>query len=99
MAVYLLHFTKPIGNPDNPRGQARHYVGYCKGQVEDRIAEHKNDNGAHITAAVVAQGIEMITVRTWKGGRDVERRLKAQKNASRFCPLCNPTAENCMRNP
>lgn len=96
MAVYLLHLDKPLGNPEKAHGQAQHYIGYCRGSVEDRIAKHRNGNGAKLTAAAAENGIEMIVVRTWSGGRDFERHLKAQKNAKRFCPICNPTAANCM---
>jgi hypothetical protein len=39
-------------------------------------------------AAANERGIAYDVVRTWPGGRDVERRLKRQRNAPRMCPTC-----------
>ena len=27
--VYIIHFSRPLGNLDNPRAQARHYAGFA----------------------------------------------------------------------
>jgi hypothetical protein len=42
-------------------------------------------------AAAVERGIGFTVVRTWQGGRDVERQLKRQRNAPRMCPRCSRT--------
>jgi hypothetical protein len=88
--VYLLHFLEPIGNPTNPRAMARHYIGWSPSPAE-RIAKHTAGTGAAIMRAVQARGIGFEVAATWPGGRDLERRLKRRKHASRFCPLCRPT--------
>ena len=89
MSVYLLHFDQPIGNPEKSRGQAQHYIGYTSGSVEERVKEHASGAGACIMAAVVDKGIGFRVARVWpEGGRALERKLKAQHNARRLCPLC-----------
>lgn len=85
--IYLIHFDKPIGNRDNERGMAQHYIGFAL-DLDSRLAEHTNSNGARIMAAVVDCGIDWKVVRTWKGGRKEERKLKNRKKARRFCPVC-----------
>ena len=85
--VYLIHFDHPLGNLANPRGQAWHYIGYTE-NLDARLEEHRSGNGSAIMAAVGRAGITWHVVRTWEGGRDVERALKAQKNAARLCPIC-----------
>lgn len=91
--VYLIHFDQPIGDLDNPRGQARHYLGWTE-DLEARLHEHRTGNGSAIMAAVARQGIGWRVVRTWPGGRDLERQLKRQHNAPRFCPVCNRKSDN-----
>jgi hypothetical protein len=84
--VYLLHFNAPIGNPTNPRAQAQHYIGVdLNGQ---RISVQTAGQGAAIVRYVQAQGIGFQVVRTWPGGRDVERQLKRRHEAPRLCPVC-----------
>jgi len=85
--VYLIHFAKPLGDLANPRGQAQHYLGYTE-DLEQRLEAHSFGNGSAIMAAVSEAGIPWRLVRTWEGGRDVERRLKRQHNAPRLCPIC-----------
>lgn len=86
--VYLIHFDKPIGNPDNRRGQAQHYIGFAK-RLKARIAEHRAGNGSRIMQVVNEQGIGWRVVRTWSHGtRGMERKLKNQHNAWRLCPVC-----------
>jgi hypothetical protein len=87
--VYLLHFSQPIGDPKNPRGQAQHYLGWTV-DLEHRLDTHAAGNGSALMAAVSAQGIDWQLARTWLGDRDLERRLKRQHNAPRLCPVCNP---------
>jgi len=94
--VYLLHFEEPIGDTDNPRGQAQHYIGCCD-DLEHRLREHRAGQGACITREVARRGIPMRLVRVWEGDYALERRLKAQHNAPRICPLCNELAHNHAR--
>jgi len=86
--VYLLHFARPLGDLSNPRGQAQHYLGYAD-DLEARLEAHRKGNGSLIMRAVKEAGISWELVRTWKGGRSLERQLKRQHNSPRFCPICN----------
>lgn len=86
--VYLICFEQAIGNPANSRAMARHYIGYAGRGLERRLREHRRGNGARIMAAVVAARVGWMVVRTWRGGRDLERRLKNRKNAGKLCPVC-----------
>lgn len=85
--AYLIHFDEPIGNPDNPHGQAQHYIGSGRNVVR-RMAKHQKAPDAKIMQAIKAAGIGWTLVRTWDGGRARERQLKAQKSAPRMCPAC-----------
>ena len=85
--VYLIHFDAPLGDLCNPRGRAQHYIGYTE-DLEQRLEQHRNGNGSAIMAAVSEAGIGWRVVRTWEGGRDLERRLKRRKNSPRLCPIC-----------
>jgi putative endonuclease len=85
--IYLIHFDNPLGDLANPRGQAQHYLGYTE-DLEARLEAHREGNGSAIMAAVSEAGIPWRLVRTWEGGRDLERKLKDQHNTPRFCPLC-----------
>ncbi len=84
--VYLLHFGQPIGNLSNPRGQARHYLGYTN-NLEMRLERHRQGNGSAIMAEVARLGIDWTLACTWQGGRDLEYRLKRRKNSPRLCPI------------
>lgn len=92
MTVYLIHFSEPIGDLANPRGQARHYLGYTD-DLEQRLERHRAGNGSAIMAEVARRGIAWQLARTWNGGRDLERRLKNQHNGPRLCPLCQEESE------
>lgn len=96
--VYLLHFQVPLGNAANPRGQARHYLGYAA-HLERRLEEHRAGRGAALMAAVAKAGIAWDCVRTWEGGRDVERALKNKKNARLLCPVCSGRAAGKKEQP
>ncbi|MCP4593686.1 MAG: endonuclease [bacterium] len=85
--VYLIHFDRPLGDLDNPRGQARHYLGYSD-DLEARLERHREGNGAAIMAAVVRAGIDWTVARIWDGDRELERRLKKRHNSPRLCPIC-----------
>jgi hypothetical protein len=82
MAVYLLHFERPIAH-------AQHYLGFAESSVDDRITRHRSGNGARLVAEFVAHGIDFTVARIWPDGdRKFERRLKKQHNSRRHCPEC-----------
>jgi len=89
---YLLHFHGRLGNPEGI-GYAMHYLGttHC---LWLRLKMHERGRGAAITAAAAEVGITWELARTWRGGRQVERRLKGRPSGSRgfreMCPICHP---------
>jgi hypothetical protein len=83
---YLVHLDQALGS-SHPKGRARHYLGTTI-NLERRLETHRAGLGARMLAAAVERGISFAVVRTWPGGRDVERQLKAQRNAPRMCPRC-----------
>jgi len=66
MTVYLLHFDEPIGDLDNPHGQAQHYLGYAD-DLEVRLERHRAGNGARLLEVCKERGITWRLVRTWSG--------------------------------
>jgi hypothetical protein len=86
--VYLVHLQGRLGS-DHPRGGAQHYLGTTV-DLDRRLAQHRDGTAARMLAAANQLGIGYDVVRTWPGGRDVERRLKRQRNAPRMCPTCAP---------
>jgi hypothetical protein len=95
MTVYLIHFDRPIGK--GRMGKAQHYLGFVEdGQLWERMCKHASGQGAKIMAAVSLQyNIGWRCVRTWEGGRTLERQLKNKKRAKALCPMCShsPTSE------
>lgn len=87
MTVYLIHFSQPLGDLSNPRGQAQHYIGWTP-HLAERLAEHRAGNGAAIMRACNERGIGWVLARTWVGDRDLERALKRRKKARELCPIC-----------
>ncbi len=81
MAVYLIHFNPPYKH-------ARHYLGVTSRPVAERLEEHRAGRGARLTQVAAEAGCVLELVRTWKGGRALERRLKRRKNAPCLCPKC-----------
>jgi putative endonuclease len=90
-SVYLMHIEQPIGNPNNPHGQAQHYIGYTN-KLGERWERHIRGAGAAITRWCVRHGIGFAIVRTWgkKAGasRRLERQLKNYHKARQLCPVC-----------
>lgn len=80
--IYLIHLSRPYKH-------ARHYLGYTN-YLRERINHHKNGTGARLLQVVNAAGIGWRVVRTWKGSRDLERKLKKRKESPNLCPVCNP---------
>lgn len=78
--VYLLHF-------DRPYQHARHYTGWTEDLLE-RLDRHARGCGARLMNVICSAGIGFVLVRTCEGTRDVERAIKNQGGAVRYCPLC-----------
>lgn len=101
--VYLLHFSDKIGNLENPKGSAQHYLGYTSRSLKKRFEEHKNGIGAKITRAVVQDyKYELQLVRHWSDStRETERKFKRRHSPVSFCPICNPQKDitniNCKQ--
>lgn len=94
MVVYLIHFNKPIGNPQNPHGQARHYLGCCE-DLDKRLDLHRQGRSrVPIVKAFKRAGVDFVLARTWQvpdgeSGRGLERQLKnCKNNRTRLCPIC-----------
>jgi hypothetical protein len=86
--VYLVHLDRKLGS-GHPRGGAGHYLGTTV-DLARRLETHRAGKGARMLAAANQRGIGYDVVRTWPGGREVERRMKRQRNAPRLCPVCSP---------
>jgi hypothetical protein len=82
--TYLICLDQKLGT-DHPRGGAQHYLGQTV-DLDRRLAQHRDGAGARMLAAAVERGISFDVVRTWPGGRDVERQLKRLRNSPRLCP-------------
>jgi predicted GIY-YIG superfamily endonuclease len=83
---YLIHLHKPYKH-------ARHYLGYTR-NLPTRIKLHTAGAGARLMEVVTNAGIQWEVVRTWHGGRDMERKLKRRKNSPALCPLCKVRRKN-----
>ena len=84
--VYLVHLERKLAH-------AQHYVGSCD-DLEARLERHRQGGGARLMEVVTSQGISWTVVRTWPGGRQLERELKRYHASNRLCPLCDAHAAN-----
>lgn len=83
--VYVLHFSKPVGN--SPRQQAQHYIGWAT-DPEARIRAHREKRGGALTRFAVQQGAELIVADLYPNvTRDFERRIKG-RGARCHCSIC-----------
>jgi predicted GIY-YIG superfamily endonuclease len=78
--IYLIHFHQPYKH-------AKHYLGFTSDLVA-RVDRHWDGHGSRLMAVVTEHDIDWEVVRTWKGTRGDERKLKRQKNSCRLCPVC-----------
>lgn len=78
--VYLIHFSEPYKH-------AKHYLGSTD-DLPGRLTAHRKGYGSRLMEVVTEAGIEWQVVRTWKGGRELERRLKRRHGSPRLCPIC-----------
>jgi predicted GIY-YIG superfamily endonuclease len=89
--VYLLHF-------DTPYYHAQHYLGSTV-DLARRLQQHAwgtSYGGARLLEVINQAGIAWHLVRTWDGGRALERELKNRKNGRLLCPLCNPSCASFL---
>jgi predicted GIY-YIG superfamily endonuclease len=84
--VYMLHF-------DAPYGHARHYTGWTR-DLDARLADHAAGRGARLIAVITAAGIGFTVARTVPGDRTLERAIKRDGGATRYCPVCTPRPRN-----
>jgi hypothetical protein len=88
MALYLLHLEPPYRH-------AKHYLGFCEGDIAGRIRRHCEGRGSPLIKAAKNAGSRVVLVRVWpEGTRDEERSLKITSHV-RLCPRCNPRAMRC----
>jgi hypothetical protein len=81
--VYLLCLRPPVAH-------ARHYVGSTH-DIAGRMAKHRAGEGARLLqVAVLERGGDFVLVRTWPGGRNLERAFHDAQNSVRWCPDCCP---------
>lgn len=86
--LYLLHIERRLAH-------AGHYLGFAK-DIDRRVSEHlaAGSHASPLVRAAIAAGSTVRLARTWpEGDRNLERRLKRQKNGPRLCPICNPAKE------
>lgn len=85
MAVYLLHFERPI----SPNHTCLHYLGFAN-NVDARIKHHRaGTSKARLLEVAHERGIGFEVVRVWEDGdRELERRLKRWHNSRLLCPVC-----------
>jgi hypothetical protein len=100
---HLVHFSRPLGNMANVRGHATHYIGFTPDDgsgagLSERVAEHLAGDGARITKAALAQGIEIELVACWRAPLAFEKQLKRRKEAPRLCPICCKARGQKVRN-
>jgi predicted GIY-YIG superfamily endonuclease len=82
--VYLICLDEKLGS-DHPNGAAQHYLGMSQDPAR-RLISHREGTGARMLAAAVERGIPFDIVRTWPGGRELERTMKSHHNARKWCP-------------
>lgn len=91
MALYLLHFDRPLGTPGGHIAQ--HYLGYvcdAPGALDRRVQLHqRGEADCAITRAAHERGIPVRLVRVWPfETKEDERRRKRAGRFSRYCPVC-----------
>ena len=79
--IYLIHFGRPLFH-------AKHYLGWTS-NLKSRIRRHFQGHGSRLMAAILQAEIPITVARTWNGDRNLERKLKNQKNSPRLCPICS----------
>jgi hypothetical protein len=91
MALYLIHFEQPIGDPTRPHMSAQHYLGFAQNDETRRLRiEHhrRGTAGVAITRAVFDRGIAMLVGWLGEGDQERERRMKLNGHYARRCSVC-----------
>lgn len=85
MAVYLIHFDRPISENHT----TQHYLGYAQ-NLEKRIEHHhRGTSGVRLFQVAKERKIGFVVVRVWEDGdKNFERKLKNGKNFPKLCPVC-----------
>ena len=95
--VYLLHFSQPI-SPDHT---CQHYMGSAA-DVTTRLIHHLTGKGARLCQVANERGIDYEIVRVWQAepgkGRELERKLKNQKQGPKLCLSVQPGASLSRHN-
>ena len=88
MAVYLLRFDRPLGDPDRPGAHASYYIGSTPdARLVQHLTEHWRNSDACIVRAARTSGRRFRLVRVWWGeGRPFERKLKRAGHYVRHDP-------------
>lgn len=81
--IYLICFDEVFS------GHCRHYMGSTT-DLPSRLFDHSQGNGSRLMRAVTEAGIGWRVVRTWRGGRVEEARMKRHGHLDRLCPDCRP---------
>jgi len=92
--VYILHFNRPYWT------NCRHYVGYTKVGVENRIAKHRDGKGsllvdyAHNKKDIDFKVGLIIGCESLTQARRIEIQLKREGHLSRHCEICGKEKAN-----
>lgn len=86
MAVYMLQFDEPLGNPEKPYASAQFYIGFAEDRrLGKRLREHFSGRGSAITKAAKERGIGFrVAMVIEKGTPQLEKRLKRQGRYARI---------------
>lgn len=96
MAVYLIHFSRPMANGHHPQ----HYLGYTPRDPVERLQDHieGRNRPARILQAALEEGITLEISRVWANGTPQdEKELKAKKRGfAGICPACTGGEQLCL---
>lgn len=80
--IYIIHFEDKLHH-------AQHYVGYYKkGNLRQRLNEHRSGRGARILQVCNERNINYWVARLMPGDRNRERQIKNAKCTPKYCPVC-----------
>jgi hypothetical protein len=70
---------------DHPYRHARHYLGWTT-NLDARLQSHRRGNGSRLISVITAAGVDLHLVQTWRGDRNLERRIKTKRRARPLLP-------------